>query len=225
MPKEIVNEDFEFPEEFEHNNEPEVLHSKKVEAAPEIDVEVEIIDDTPEPDKGRKPLQAEAEAEQEEELENYSEKVQKRINQMSHKYHDERRAKEQAAREREEALKYAQAVYAENQRLMETLNWGQQEFAKMDMARLDAEQHVVGVVVARGEEVGVVGDHDREAHLLGEGEDLAVQLRLTLRPVGLHLQVVAPIGRGHPVFQSGIGRRAFAQSHVIICGKLLALVT
>lgn len=134
----IINEDFELPEHLIERGEETPIERRS--AKPEPDFEIEVLDDTPPEDQNRKPLTETEQEEQEEELENYSEKVKKRINQMSHKYHDERRAKEQAAREREEALKYAQSVYAENQRLMETLSWGQQEFAKMDMARLDAEQ-------------------------------------------------------------------------------------
>ena len=99
MAKEIINEEFEIPEHLQEN--------------PDNEVEVEIVDDTPLEDQNRKPLQAEealGDDDQELELENYSDKVKKRINQMSHKYHDERRAKEQAAREREEALRYAQEI-------------------------------------------------------------------------------------------------------------------
>lgn len=103
------------------------------------EVEVEIVDDTPEEDKGREPLKAEKE-EQEDELENYSEKVQKRINQLNHRYHDERRAKESLARQSEEAIRLARTVYEENERLKQTLSWGQQEYAREAEAKIEYAQ-------------------------------------------------------------------------------------
>lgn len=143
MPKEIINEDFEFPPEFEHRKETEVQHVRGAPEPVEIEtpeVEVEIIDDTPEEDRGRKPLQAEDDQEQEEELDNYSEKVQKRINQINHKYHDERREKERLAREHAEAVRIAQAIYEENERLKSTLTWGQQEYTKVAEGQLEYAQ-------------------------------------------------------------------------------------
>jgi hypothetical protein len=104
------------------------------------DVEVEIIDDTPEEDQGREPLNAKATEEQEEELENYSDKVQKRINQLNHRYHDERRAKETLVRQNDEALRLAQTIYAENERLKQTLSWGQQEFTREAEAKIEYAQ-------------------------------------------------------------------------------------
>ena len=104
------------------------------------EVEVEIIDDTPEEDKGREPLKTEVKDEQEDELENYSEKVQKRINQLNHRYHDERRAKEALVRQNEEAIRLASTVYEENERLKQTLSWGQQEYAREAEAKIDYAQ-------------------------------------------------------------------------------------
>lgn len=103
-------------------------------------VEIEIVDDTPEEDKGREPLKAEVKDESEDELDNYSEKVQKRINQLNHRYHDERRAKEALVRQNEEALRLARTVYEENERLKQTLTWGQQEYAREAEAKINYAQ-------------------------------------------------------------------------------------
>ena len=65
------------------------------------DIEIEIVDDVPPGDRNRKPS-APPEGVTDEELESYSDKVKKRIQHFSKGYHDERRAKEQALREREE---------------------------------------------------------------------------------------------------------------------------
>ena len=59
------------------------------------------MDDTPKADRGRKASDPPEEV-TDEELEEYSDKVQKRIKHFSKGYHDERRAKEAALRERQE---------------------------------------------------------------------------------------------------------------------------
>lgn len=78
--------------------------------------EIEVVDDTPEPDRGRKPGDPPAEV-TDEELEGYSKSVRARIGHISRGYHDERRAKEAALREREEAVRVAQQLLEENKRL------------------------------------------------------------------------------------------------------------
>ena len=129
MAKEIINEDFEIPAHLQNEAE-------------EQGFEIEVVDDTPDDDKGRKPLTMQEEEDREEELENYSDKVKKRINQINHKYHDERRAKEQMAREREEAMRVAQSILEENRRLKETLTWGTQEYNKVEQAKLEMAQQL-----------------------------------------------------------------------------------
>lgn len=127
MAKEIINEEFEIPEHLQNEAEDQGF-------------EIEVVDDTPEEDRGRKPLTAQEEEDREEELENYSDKVKKRINQINHKYHDERRAKEQAAREREEAIRVAQSYKEEVDRLKNTLSWGTQEYTKAEQTKLEYAQ-------------------------------------------------------------------------------------
>lgn len=79
-------------------------------------IDVEIVDDTPEDDRGRQKL-GENPDPTDEEIEEYSEKVQKRIKKLQHGYHDERRAKEQALRERDEAVRAAQSVWQQHQEM------------------------------------------------------------------------------------------------------------
>lgn len=82
------------------------------------DVEVDIKDDTPEEDRGREPLPEDIVKELEaDELEDYSEKVKIRLKQMKKVWHDERRAKEAADRERQEAITLAQRLVEENKKL------------------------------------------------------------------------------------------------------------
>jgi hypothetical protein len=114
--------DFKFPDEVAAEK-PEEL---QIEVEGEGQTEIEIVDDTPAEDRGRKPMK-EAPAEvTDDELEQYSEGVKKRIQHFSKGYHEERRAKEAAFREREEALRLAQNLVEENKRLQGSLGQGQQ---------------------------------------------------------------------------------------------------
>jgi hypothetical protein len=85
------------------------------------DVEIEIEDDTPEADRGRKAAPPPEDVTNEE-LENYSEKVKNRIKHFSKGYHDERRAKEAALREREALEEYAKNLISENNKLKGSVN-------------------------------------------------------------------------------------------------------
>lgn len=86
------------------------------------EIEVDIVDDTPEADRGRPPLEVPPQEVTDDELEKYtSRKAADRIKHLGRGIHEERRAKEAALREREEALKFAQSVAAENQRLQGSL--------------------------------------------------------------------------------------------------------
>ena len=87
------------------------------------DIEIEIVNDTPPGDRNRKPS-APPEEVTDEELENYSDKVKKRIQHFSKGYHDERRAKEQALREREELERFAKVLVDENQKLKGSVDKG-----------------------------------------------------------------------------------------------------
>ena len=91
------------------------------------EVELEIVDDTPPQDRNKKPLNKNPEP-SEEELEAYSDGVKKRINELRHGYHDERRAKESAIREKEELAAFAQKLLQEKQELQKRYAAGE-EFA------------------------------------------------------------------------------------------------
>lgn len=95
----------------------------------EDDFKVEVIDDTPPEDRGRQPLPKEMVEELEkDDLEEYSEKVKKRLSQMKKVWHDERREKERASRERDEAAALAQRIYQENQSLKKRYAAGEKVF-------------------------------------------------------------------------------------------------
>ena len=68
----------------------------------ENEVEIEVIDDTPEKDRGRRPLDRTVEDPTDDEIETYTKGAQERIKELTHARHDERRAKEALAREKQE---------------------------------------------------------------------------------------------------------------------------
>lgn len=95
----------------------------------EGDVDVEVLDDTPPEDKGRKALDKPVDDVTDEELDNYGDKVKKRISELSHARHDERRAKEAIERQARELEAYTQRVLEENKRLKEYVSNGEQVYA------------------------------------------------------------------------------------------------
>lgn len=111
--------EFEFPDEKEEKK-PHPKDAEKVAAEEKI----EVVDDTPEEDRGRKESGAPEDV-SDEELSQYTEGVAKRIKRFNRGYHDERRAKEAALRERDEAMRIAEAIVAENNRLKGSLSQGQ----------------------------------------------------------------------------------------------------
>jgi len=112
-------ENYKFPDEQEPQDE-----SFEVETE-ESDIDLEVVDDTPEEDRGRKPLDREVNDPSDEEIAEYSDKVQKRMKELTHARHDERRAKEAALREREEAVRVAQKLIEENKALRQNVNTNQ----------------------------------------------------------------------------------------------------
>lgn len=111
---------FKFPDE-KTNDKPEALQVE-IEGEPEI----EVVDDTPEQDRDRKPMTEPPAEVTDDELAQYSEGVKKRIQHFSKGYHEERRAKERAEREREEAVRLAQNLIEENKKLQGSVGQGQQ---------------------------------------------------------------------------------------------------
>ena len=144
--------EFEFPEEEEISTEIEIEGSSATspfdEPEEEVsretkdedlggdeddDVEVEVIG-------GRKASEPPAEI-TDEELEDYSDKVRKRIKHFSKGYHDERRAKEAAVRERSELEQVAQRLIQENSDLKGTVSKNQE--ALLEQAKRTAAGEMI----------------------------------------------------------------------------------
>jgi hypothetical protein len=108
-------------------------------AAEDEKFEVEIEDDTPPEDRRRKPMKEPVEDPTEDELSSYDEKVQARIKKFTRGYHDERRAKEEAFREREAAETFAKQVFEENKRLQQQLSTGSKAFIETSKGAAEIE--------------------------------------------------------------------------------------
>jgi len=111
----------------------------KVEAKAD-DFDLEIEDDIPAADRGKEPLPKEKVEELEKDnLEDYSERVKQRMAQLKKVWHDERRAKESADRERQEAIRYAQQIAEENKKLKSTLSNGEETYIQTLKNALESE--------------------------------------------------------------------------------------
>jgi hypothetical protein len=120
----MATEEFKFPDEAE-SKKAKVEEKVDFEVEGEGTPEIEVVDDTPPEDRGRKPMADPPKEVTDEELAKYDESVQKRIKHFTKGYHEERRAKETAEREKEEALRLAQAVLEENKKLKGSVNQNQ----------------------------------------------------------------------------------------------------
>lgn len=117
-------QEFKFPDEQDDQKENEI----HLELEGQEKVEVEVVDDTPPEDRNRKPLDKEVQEPTEDELEEYSVKVQKRLKELTHARHDERRRADALAREKAELERIAQAITEENKRLKQYVDIGQNAY-------------------------------------------------------------------------------------------------
>lgn len=138
------NTSFSFPDP-ESDDKPEKGVSGREDGGAEVDlsggaddIQIEVADDTPPQDRGRAPSEP-PEDPTDDELAEYSEKVRKRFKHFTKGYHDERRAKEAAQRERDEAARLAQMVLEENKRLKGTLDVGQNAYVEQSKKVLENE--------------------------------------------------------------------------------------
>jgi len=117
----MADDDFKFPDEME---------TPEVEASAEEKIEIEIVDDRPEEDqKNAQPLPEEIVKDIEnDDLEQYSKEAKQRLLQMKKLINDERREKEQALREQQEAIRVAQSLVEETKKLRGRLTEGEKVY-------------------------------------------------------------------------------------------------
>lgn len=96
-----------------------------------FDVEIEVVDDTPEYDQKRDPMPKEiVEKLDKDELEDYDDTVKEKLKQMKKVWHDERRAKEAVLREQEETIAYAKRIAEENKKMRQMISSGEKEYVE-----------------------------------------------------------------------------------------------
>lgn len=161
---------------------PEVKPEEKV-VLPEVkigddeSIKVEIIDDTPPEDRGRKPLPKEVVEEiDKDDLEEYSEKVKKRISQTKKAWHDERRLKEAATREKEQALRFAQQVFEENRRLKQHIGKGEKVYVSEVTEAAKAAAETAKADLKRAYETN-------DADLVAAAQERLMEAKLKMRDV------------------------------------------
>jgi uncharacterized protein (DUF2249 family) len=112
-------------QEYEDYKFPDEPKAEEVEAEEEFEIVVE--DDTPPEDRGQAPMPKKIVEElEQDELEEFTGKAKEKLSQLKKVWHDERRAKEAASKEAEEAARIAQQLLSENQKLKSKLTAGEQ---------------------------------------------------------------------------------------------------
>ena len=151
-------DDFEFEIEGDEQEvtpvqKPNAAQQQEAKGKPDVDIEIE--DDTPEEDRGREPLPKHIVEELEaDELEDYSDKVKTRLKQMKKVWHDERRAKEAAFREQQEAISIAQRILEENRRLKSTLSEGEKTLLQTYKTAAELEMEMASRAYKEAYEAG-----------------------------------------------------------------------
>jgi hypothetical protein len=135
---EVEGNEAEFELEVEGAVGREVVGKSKKKTQEAEEVEIEVVDDTPKADRGRIASEAPEEITNDE-LDNYSDKVKKRIQRFSKGYHDERRAKETAEREREELERYTKQLVDENKKLKGTADQSHNSLVKSAKKQVETE--------------------------------------------------------------------------------------
>ena len=158
--------------------------------------EIEIVDDTPEEDRGRprKAEDAEPEIPDEDELDKYSEGVQKRMKKMTYEVNEQRRNKEEAIRLREEALKYAESIKAENERLRQSLEQGEQTLVNQAKGRVQAELDRAKVAYKEAIDSG-------DSDLILEANDKVTALRIEADKIASYKPQKRPAPQPQPQYQ------------------------
>ena len=183
-------------------SEPEMMEDVGNESPDTQDVvsddkfEIEIVDDTPEEDRGRprKAEDAEPEIPDEDELDKYSEGVQKRMKKMTYEVNEQRRNKEEAIRLREEALKYAEAIKAENERLRQSLEQGEQTLVNQAKGRVQAELDRAKVAYKEAIDSG-------DSDLILEANDKVTALRIEADKIDSYKPAKRPAPQPQPQYQ------------------------
>ena len=185
-----LKDEYKFPDEQEKEAEPQV------EIEGEGELEIEVVDDTPEKDRGRKPLEKPVEDPTDSELDDYSEGVKRRIKELTHARHDERRQKEAVAREKEELQRLTQQLLEENNSLKQRVNTGQEIFAETAKQKVEAELEMARRQLKEAHEAfdtdAIIAAQEKLAEMKMRSENLKNFKLPALQPTEIPVQNTQP---------------------------------
>jgi hypothetical protein len=157
-------ENYKFPDEIDEVKDEGKPVEEEVEAkgkpVEDDKIEIEIEDDTPVEDRGRRASKPDfVEKVEKDELDQYSQEARSKIDAFRKFYHDERREKERAMREQQEAVTLAKNLYEEIKQLKGRVNSSDE--AAVNSFKTSAEQ-----------ELAMAKKEYREAYDAGDSEKL-----------------------------------------------------
>ncbi len=122
------------------NQEAQILPDEADVMKVDSDIDLEIVDDRPEEDQ--RPARQATDDDNfdiNEEIDGVDDRVKKRINRLKYEYHEQRRAKEENERIRDEAVQYAKKIQEENAKLSDIVNRSEEALIKSVSTKADAE--------------------------------------------------------------------------------------
>ena len=157
-------ENYKFPDEIDEVKDEGKPVEEEVEAkgkpVEDDKIEIEIEDDTPVEDRGRRASKPDfVEKVEKDELDQYSQEARSKIDAFRKFYHDERREKERALREQQEAVTLAKNLYEEIKQLKGRVNSSDE--AAVNSFKTSAEQ-----------ELAMAKKEYKEAYDAGDSEKL-----------------------------------------------------
>jgi len=109
------------------------------------ELEIEVVDDRPEEDRREKKITTEEidinDDSLDQEISDYSKRAGERINKIKYEYHEERRAKETALRENQEAVHRLKTMMTENEKLQAMVNQGGEALNKQALNNAQWAKH------------------------------------------------------------------------------------
>ena len=171
--------EYKFPDEQEAPTKGEANNDTE-------ELKIEIVDDTPPEDRNRTPLPKKIVNDLDnDDLEEYSEKVKKRLGQMKKVWHDERRAKDAVSREKEEALRFAQQVYEENKQLKQRLGHGEKAYVQVYAGAANNELTSAKEKLKQAYDAG-------DSSQIAEAQEMLTDAKLKLREVQRYRPALQP---------------------------------
>lgn len=158
-----TEDEFKFPDE---------VTETKPNATAEPEVEIEVVDDTPEADRNRRPLEEEVRDPTDEELAAYSERARESIKRYTHKAHDERRRADALQRERDELERVTRQTMAERDALRKKLGEGAVLVASQAKTMAEVE-----LAQAKAELKAALEAFDTDATIAAQEKMYAAQLK------------------------------------------------